>query len=509
MDIFTRKIGWQFVPKKVLAQFYCISPASLVVRSLIFLIGYWSVIHQVSAARETTQLSIEERQYLDSIEVITYCIDPDWMPFEAIIDGKITGMTADILQLVERELNKPLKLIKTTSWNESLEKARQGECALLPMVSHTKERAQYLLFSEPYLHYSGAIIALENLPFISGLQELEAEEIAIVEGSSIWEYVGANYSNNSFVVVSNVEEGLLKVSAGQVSAFLVALPVAAYHIKRLGLTNLKVAGHTEIRKALRFGISDRNPELLSIVQLVVDSFKKEAVDSIYNKWQSVRYQYMIDYSLLWKVLLGLLIAAAIIIYRFREIAKYNLQLTRLTLELEQANSTLEKTNNELEIISRTDSLTGLYNRRYVEECAQAELNRMKRYLGYFSLIMIDIDWFKKVNDQFGHDKGDYVLKGVAELLIKRVRKTDIVGRWGGEEFIVLCPHSKREAALAVAEYLRGKLENHEFELPMTVTASFGVAEYQGQESLDELISRCDKKLYEAKRSGRNLVKGEK
>lgn len=172
-------------------------------------------------------------------------------------------------------------------------------------------------------------------------------------------------------------------------------------------------------------------------------------------------------------------------------------------ELRAINEILSKRTEELERLASTDALTGLYNRYMFNELLSRELAQKKRYNSELSLVIFDIDHFKKINDSHGHLVGDEVLREVARIAKGKVRNSDILARWGGEEFIVLLPHTDIDGAKATAEKIRREIEGNNFDRPQTVTASFGVAECCEGECGDSLIDRADKALYQAKISGRN------
>jgi diguanylate cyclase (GGDEF)-like protein/PAS domain S-box-containing protein len=173
----------------------------------------------------------------------------------------------------------------------------------------------------------------------------------------------------------------------------------------------------------------------------------------------------------------------------------------------------KKLQRELERQARLDFLTGLLNRRYFIELAKMELSRLQRYGGELSLIMFDIDRFKGVNDTHGHKVGDQVLQKIAQVSHDSVREIDLVGRFGGEEFVVLLPHTNRQQAVEAAERLRHAIAKGAVILnngePLHFTASFGVVTIDGgpeeQSSIDELLIRADKAMYRAKEEGRNRV----
>jgi len=159
----------------------------------------------------------------------------------------------------------------------------------------------------------------------------------------------------------------------------------------------------------------------------------------------------------------------------------------------------EEHKKELENRAYFDALTKVYN-RYGFNKHLNELSNKK-----FSLIFCDIDHFKKINDTYGHDAGDMVLKKVASILKKNLRKNDIIGRWGGEEFLILLPETELENAKKVAEKLRKTIEKENFNIPQQVTCSFGISEHQENEDIESTIKRADELLYKAKNGGRNKV----
>lgn len=158
-----------------------------------------------------------------------------------------------------------------------------------------------------------------------------------------------------------------------------------------------------------------------------------------------------------------------------------------------------------EALSITDKLTQLHNRRKLDDALQKEIERSKRYGLPLSAIMFDIDFFKRVNDTYGHQAGDEVLIHVARLLKENVRGSDVPGRWGGEEFLVVCPETDVDGACLLAEKLRAIIAAHEFPTIGHKTCSFGVASLSQDESADALIGRLDAVLYCAKEEGRNRV----
>lgn len=185
------------------------------------------------------------------------------------------------------------------------------------------------------------------------------------------------------------------------------------------------------------------------------------------------------------------------------------ELANRTQLLEQMVSerTQELTNalQKIEMTAVTDNLTGIYNRRKFDDVLGYEIQRVKRFGEPFSIILGDIDRFKKVNDKHGHLVGDEVLKMISRLLKNNLRQVDILARWGGEEFIVLLPETAGNEAVKTAEKLRKLVKNSQNDYRVFLTMSFGVAEYLLGDSVDSLLKKADLALYKAKGKGRNRV----
>ena len=182
----------------------------------------------------------------------------------------------------------------------------------------------------------------------------------------------------------------------------------------------------------------------------------------------------------------------------------HLKVKRLQDELLLKNATLER-------LSTVDALTGLRSRRFVDEVLNVEFLRARRYRTPLAVIMADIDRFKQVNDTYGHQAGDAVLRGVAEAMRCMVRSTDVAGRYGGDEFIVIQPQSSIEGSAILAGRFRQMVEAARFEVPgrrapLQVTMSFGVSQYRrAHTSPEDLVADADRALYTAKAQGRNRV----
>ncbi len=160
----------------------------------------------------------------------------------------------------------------------------------------------------------------------------------------------------------------------------------------------------------------------------------------------------------------------------------------------------------IEKIAVTDKLTGLFNRVKIDEELASQFALFERYKTLFSCILLDLDYFKQVNDTHGHQVGDQVLQGISDLLSKNVRKTDMVGRWGGEEFIIICPNTSLDDGVQFAKNIHQVMANAVFIKDITMTCSMGVSCVAfGDNSQDDFIKRVDEALYRSKNTGRNTI----
>lgn len=192
----------------------------------------------------------------------------------------------------------------------------------------------------------------------------------------------------------------------------------------------------------------------------------------------------------------------------KEIEQKNYLLEKNNEELKEAKQKTEQLNLKLREISVTDSLTGAYNRRYLLKCLNSLRKIAEKYGQTFSVILLDIDHFKAINDTFGHVAGDKVLKKVCRTIKNNIRETDIFGRLGGEEFMVILPETHKEQAFVVAERIRQDISNITWAgQDMKITVSGGVYQYNN-EKLIELLKKVDNFLYQAKNSGRNRIESD-
>jgi two-component system, cell cycle response regulator len=180
------------------------------------------------------------------------------------------------------------------------------------------------------------------------------------------------------------------------------------------------------------------------------------------------------------------------------------------LQIKELYEALQEKNCQLQELANRDGLTGLYNHRFFHEHLNREMDRVRRYGGTITCVIADIDYFKKVNDTYGHQSGDSILKEVALILEKGIRESDLVARYGGEEFALVLLQTESPAAQSVCERIRSQIAAMPFtvvDTPLHITASFGIASFPsiGIKEEKDLVAAADQALYQAKEGGRNRV----
>jgi len=439
-----------------------------------------------------SQLTPIETSYISNKIDIKVCVDPNWMPFEKLVNGKLIGISSDYLNILHDRLNIPFTIVETKTWQESLTFAKERKCDILSLAMETPSRKKYMNFTVPHLSIPVVIATTTDKLFISDFKDVLDKTFGSVKGYAFNELLRNKYPNLKIVEYNSIEEGLKDVNEGKIYGLIDNLTVLAYHIQKKYISSLKITGRVD--QKWEPGIAVRNDDLilLSILNKTISTIQEKEKQNILNQWTSITYEENTNYSFIWKALAILLFLSIFSIYRYLDIKKHNAQLKKL--------------NKKLEKLSTTDGLTQLYNRRYLDSSLKNEYDRAQRYKTNFSLILLDIDDFKAVNDNYGHDKGDDVLKLVSKILVDESRSNDIVGRWGGEEFMIICPNTSNKGVEKVAEKIRLGIQNQDFELNKEITASFGIVEYDEKKELHWHIISVDKALYEAKHLGKNIVK---
>lgn len=444
------------------------------------------------------ELNSNEVAYINT-KKIKYCINPGGLPFEGLNEkGEHTGMSADYYLLFERMLSANFEFVKTKNWNQSLKYIQQKKCDMLALGMETSERKKYLNFTSHYLDVPLVVATKVDVPFINQILDLEGEKIGLVKGDAFVDILRHKYPSLIIIEVDDIYDGLDQVKNGKLFAYIDTLASIGYEFQSKYFGELKIAG--KISENLRLSIAVRKDDqtLLNILQKTVNNITNDLHRKIFTRWIPIKYDQGIDYKLIWEVTIVAIILIFLMTY-------WNTKIIKANKLLKEIQKDIEEKNKELNRLAITDNLTKLFNRRKLEELLQSELDRNQQYHRTFCLSILDIDHFKEVNDNYGHQKGDYVLIEIAQILQNNLRKIDFVGRYGGEEFIIIFPESSIEDVTIQIEKFREKIATYSFKDIGNKTASFGITSYKEADTVESIIKRADEALYEAKNSGRNKM----
>jgi len=432
----------------------------------------------------------DEKRYLKKKQNIKICVAPNRKPFEFLDNnGNYEGVAAQVLEIMRKKLGYEFKVVATKSWHESLRFIEQGKCELLPFTMKTENKEEKLSFTSTYLSSSLVIATKENASYIENINELNNKTIAVVRGYASADII--KKEDVGIVEVNSIKEGLKLVKKEEVFGFIDSVHTIGMAIKENGYYDLKIDGNLNQKLKWSMAVKKDNDILLNIINKTLFSIDKNVIKDLYTKNTALKYVEVVDYWLIGKVVIFAIMIMIILVYRNSVLKKYTKKIVTI--------------NEELEVVSTTDDLTKINNRRKIELILESKIKNVLITNTNLTIVLVDIDNFKQVNDKFGHEVGDTTLVKFAQLLKEHLRPTDYIGRWGGEEFLIICENSDESTAFKLANGLRELIMNNKFEIINSCTASFGIAQFKRNESKTKFVSNADKALYQAKDEGRNKV----
>lgn len=430
----------------------------------------------------------QEQAWIDENKPITVIGDTDWFPFEGFDKkGNHVGIVAEVLNLISEKSGLVFNVSETASWQHTMKYSMDQQVDIISASASNPKLEKHYRSTYSTIQNSIVIVARSNMHYIPDLNAIKDLRIALVNNSGYSNTIISAYPHMPFIGVDHINEALLGLAGERFDVALMTMALASYQIAELGLYELRVVGVTDLDMELTLFVNRNKPMLWEIINKVKLHETPLERHEILSKW--IKQKYIDRYSP------EKMRALILIIVLFIGFAFYR-------------NNLLKKQAKVLTALSQTDKLTNIHNRLYLDKILLQCASQGKRYKSTFSLILIDIDLFKLVNDKFGHLVGDKLLKQFSLLIGDNIRNSDVLGRWGGEEFLIVCPETNLQEALILAEKLREAVSLTIFLNVGKKTASFGVSEYQINELPEECLGRADKALYNAKASGRNQVKAE-
>ncbi len=269
----------------------------------------------------------EEQEYLENKKILNMCIDPDWMPFEKMENGKHIGLASDYIKIIREKIDIPIKLVETKDWDESIQKAKNRECDIFSMVPIIEKRKKYMNFTSPYLDIPMVIATTADKPFIDNIRQILDKKIGVVTSYSIGNTLRESYPHINIVNVESISDGLKKLETGEIFAFVDNLATINYEIQKNFIGIIKISGRLD--KRLKYRVASRNDEpiLNNILEKIITDITLAKKQEIFNRWVMIKKN-RVDYVLLFEVLAGVLIIFLFLLYRQNQLNKHNKELKR-------------------------------------------------------------------------------------------------------------------------------------------------------------------------------------
>ncbi len=446
----------------------------------------------------TVHFSEKETAFLKSKKKLILCPSVSEFPFGKMDkDGRYIGIGADFMKVFAQNLPIPITFDRIDRQISPTQLFKQDKCDIGVNLVKTQDKEKYMDFTDPYLVVPYVVATSVNAPFIDDFRNFLDRSMGVVKGNSLYEQLKMRYPDLKLVEVDNELGGIYKVQRGQLFGFIGTMTSIGYHLRQEKIVDIKIAGKLPFDCQLSIATRKNEPMLGEIFQKLVASVSDNDKKQLLDPWLSVKVEQKFDYTPFWKILGIFFILVLISLFWIQKVRKLNQKLL--------------KANNALKELSNKDGLTGLYNRRFFDEQIKQILETCKRCSANFSFIMFDIDFFKKINDTYGHPAGDECLKQFSSILVQRFqRKSDIVCRFGGEEFAVICTDKTANKVKAYVEEVRIDIKNNMVlyegkKIKFTISAGI-YSTIPGKDlEPEQYLTRADQALYKAKNSGRNRV----
>ncbi|MDA7745799.1 transporter substrate-binding domain-containing protein [Psychromonas sp.] len=442
-------------------------------------------------------LSERQREYLNLHGPMKMCVDPDWLPIEAIENGEYIGIGAEFLALFAKRIDKPVMLVETHTWVETLNAFRAGKCDFIPVISSTNKRLTYMAFSSPYLHFP-LVLATHQDNKTYTLQQALHRPLGIVEGYGYKDRFDELYPDGNLIEYKSIEAGLKAVNSGEIYGFIESLPVMTKSIQEQ-YPEMKIVDKFEEQNAFSVAVAIDDPVLLDIFNRVIASITLQEQQYILNRWLPVIYEKNRDVSAYWMAIAVLAFLLVLLMLRLSNVKKLNIEL--------------EKIKSKYETIGMRDYLTGLPNQYYFQEQLSKEWIRGRRSGEQISLLIIDVDNFKLFNGVYGRAAGDECLIELAGRLQSIIKRpADSLSRFHGEEFMVILPNTDEDGLKAIAADIFYMMNSWGVEFkgaPVGEILSVSIGAVcmlpNGKYPETELSRRAEQALYQAQDKGFNQM----
>jgi len=303
--------------------------------NILFIISLLSTNILFATENFKQNLTNEEKQYLKTKKVIKMCVDPDWMPFEKIENNKHIGIASDYIKIISHKIDVPINLVKTNSWIQSIQKAKNRECDIFPIVGMTPNRKKYMNFTTPYIKTPIVMATKSKELYVADFTKVLDKTFVVVEGYSLEVFLKQKFPNIKIIHSKSIEAGLKSVENGDVFACIDNLVTINYMIQKEFIGILNISGRIDINIPYRIATRNDEPMLNNIFQKALDNINISKKKYIFNKWVLANNEQNIDYMLIWKIISIFTFILSIVIY-------FLIKQNKLKLKIEDFNLNLQK-----------------------------------------------------------------------------------------------------------------------------------------------------------------------
>ncbi len=413
-------------------------------------------------------------------------------PFSYFDNNQITGIEVDLLKLISKKIDVKYNIIEKPKNPLIFNNLKTNSVHLEFNYSIDQVNLSKTIYSKPLIKIPMGIATSHDKNIITNLSILKGQKLAILKNSHIYKELKSKYNYIDFILVDTKKEAFSLIYKEKVFGFIDNILSLSHHMIKEKLSTVKISGTLPYNLEVRVSTNKENFVLIDVINKMIPLIKSEEREEIAKKYQLIIFEKINDYSWIYKYIFPLLLAILLILV-------INSKMRKEIRKRKNAEEALKDYANR-------DSLTKIYNRAKIDSVIEKEIKDFKILKEPFSIIFFDIDDFKLINDNFGHIKGDNVLIKISSLVTVNIRGTDIIGRWGGEEFIIILPKTTSDKAFVFANNLRELISNNNFDINKPLTISVGISEYSENDTKKDLIKRADEAMYYVKKQGKNAVK---
>lgn len=427
-----------------------------------------------------TLLNENDLNYLNTNQ-FTLLTQADHIPFSFKNLNELIGIEIDFWKLISDKLSKPFNIEEVLK--DNILNIFSNSIKVKFVYSFKKESSDKNVLSNPIAKVPLALATKNGVHYISDLNSVEHIKIGVLKDLEIFESLKRDYPNVNFIEINTIDDGIYRLKNNLLFGLIDNLYTLSHQIEQFQIDELKINTTLKYKINIYLEVKKQNEQFIKIVNKIIDSLSEKEKSSIFNNYQLILYHNNIDIYYILKFVIPLIILLSVFIF--------------LNYRLRNEIKKREETEIKLSNLANNDSLTGIYNRRKIEELCEAELKRSERYSNELSVIFFDVNDFKIINDKLGHHKGDEVLIKIASVISQNIRTTDYFGRWGGDEFLIVLPQTNLYKTEHLVKILENILTTINFDLKMNrkISCSFGLSQYEKNDTLDSFLKRADESMY--------------